>query len=46
MGESISEGSIEALNVAVGDAVAVDDVIGSIETDKVLNYYGRMEVSC
>lgn len=35
MGESISEGSIEVLSVAVGDAVAVDDVIGSIETDKV-----------
>ena len=37
MGESITEGSIEVLNVAVGDAVAVDDVIGSIETDKVPN---------
>jgi len=35
MGESISEGAIEELFKAVGDAVAVDEVIGSIETDKV-----------
>jgi 2-oxoglutarate dehydrogenase E2 component (dihydrolipoamide succinyltransferase) len=35
MGESISEGAIESLEKAVGDFVEMDEVIGSIETDKV-----------
>ena len=35
MGDSITEGSIAAVLKAPGDAVAVDEVIAQIETDKV-----------
>jgi biotin carboxyl carrier protein len=35
LGESITEGSIASWTKAVGDKVAVDDVIAIVETDKV-----------
>ncbi|KAJ8602617.1 hypothetical protein CTAYLR_010202 [Chrysophaeum taylorii] len=35
IGESITEGTIVSLEKTVGDAVAADEVLGTIETDKV-----------
>ena len=35
LGESITEGSIAKWNVQVGDKVKVDDIVVSIETDKI-----------
>lgn len=35
LGESISEGSIAAVVMAVGDRVAVDQTVAQLETDKV-----------
>ena len=36
MGESITQGVLAAWNKGVGDFVAADEVVASIETDKVL----------
>ena len=35
MGDSITEGAVAALTKSPGDAVAADEVIAQIETDKV-----------
>ena len=35
MGESITQGVLASWQVKVGDSVNADDVVGSIETDKV-----------
>ena len=35
MGESITQGVLASWSVKVGDSVNIDDVVGSIETDKV-----------
>ncbi len=39
MGESITQGVLASWSVKVGDSVSLDDVIGSIETDKVNGGY-------
>ena len=35
MGESITQGVLASWKLKVGDAVKVDDIVASIETDKV-----------
>jgi len=39
MAESISEGTLKTWNKQVGDTVAADEEVASIETDKVLPFY-------
>lgn len=40
MGDSITEGTLQSWAKKVGEAVAVDDVVAVIETDKVTTHRG------
>jgi len=39
MAEAISEGTLKAWNKEVGETVAADEEVASIETDKVFPFY-------